>query len=67
MYDNLDHNEELVTKLDAILKHTIKDDWIGHPMKEKRVRNAVKEVLGDDNEALLDSTMEIIKKQNEYK
>lgn len=67
LYDNLDHNEELVTKLDAVLRHAIKDDWICHPMKEKRVRNAVKEVLGDNNEALLDSTMEIIKKQNEYK
>ena len=66
LYDNLENDEALSIKIDTAVRHSKKDDWIGHPMKEKRVRNAVKEELGD-NEELLDEIMEIIKNQNEYK
>lgn len=66
LYDNLENDEALVIKIDTAVRHAIKDDWVGHPMKEKRVRNAVKECISD-NEELVDEIIEILKNQNEYK
>lgn len=65
LYDNLQHDEVLVLKVDAAVRHSIKDNWIGHDKKEKRVKNAVKEALGV-KDSLLEEIMQIIKKQHEY-
>jgi type I restriction enzyme R subunit len=65
LYDNLDHNEELVTRLDAAIRHTKKADWKHNRFKTRDVEHAVREVLGE-YAAKLDEVIELIKNQAEY-
>jgi type I restriction enzyme R subunit len=64
LYDNLGHDEALAHAVDYAVLSGKKDDWRGHKVKEKEVRNAVKRVLHD--EQLTDSVFELVKKQSEY-
>jgi type I restriction enzyme R subunit len=65
LYDNLDKNEELVTRLDTAIRYTKKADWKTNRFKQRDVEHAVKEELG---EYLVDISglMELIKNQPEY-
>ncbi len=65
LYDNLQEDEELVIKIDTIIKENKQDSWVGNLLKERKVKNAIKKVLG--NSEKLDEIMEIIKQQDEYK
>lgn len=65
LYDNLEQDEELVTKIDAALEVSITDNWIGNKMKEKKVRKAIALILDDEEQ--IDAMMNIIKEQDEYK
>lgn len=65
LYDNLEGNADLVMDVDEAIRYNKKDSWNGNLMKERRVRNAVENALGDKKEKI-DEIMEIIKQHNEY-
>ena len=64
LYDNLEHDEEVVSKIDTALEISITDNWIGNKMKEKKVRRAIELILDDAEQ--IDKVMSIIKEQDEY-
>jgi type I restriction enzyme R subunit len=65
LYDNLDRDEDVAVRVDAAVRHTRKDDWRGNRFKEKEVRNAVREGLGEYR-TRADEIFEIVKNQREY-
>ena len=65
LYDNLDNNEELVTRIDKAIRHTKKADWKDNHFKERDVKDAVKEELGEFKISA-DKVMDIVKNQPEY-
>jgi len=71
LFDNLDSNEVLATKVDAAIRYTKKADWVGDRFKEKEVANAVRtEVKGysvNGAEVSVADIMELAKNQREYK
>ena len=64
LYDNLEHDEEVVSKIDTALEISITDNWIGNKMKEKKVRRAIELILDDEKQ--VNKIMSIIKEQDEY-
>ena len=56
--------EVAALRLDAAIRAAKMDDWRGNRFKERKVRNAIKSVLIDDN--LVDQLFEIVKAQHEY-
>ena len=64
LYDNLDKNEVLALQVDREVLLNKEHKWIGHHIKEKKVRNALRRVLND--ESLLNTILEIVKLQPEY-
>ncbi|MDD1753962.1 MAG: hypothetical protein LUQ38_12850 [Methanotrichaceae archaeon] len=64
IYDNLDKNEGLAMQVDETILFTKEHGWIGHPIKEKKVRNALRRVLNE--ESLTIAILEIVKLQDEY-
>ncbi len=74
LYDNLDQNEELVVKIDKAIKANKLADYQGNLIKERKVKNAVRESVhlynvdnGSDVEIDIEQTMSLIKAQAEYK
>lgn len=72
LYDNLNQNEELSLAIDDAIRRTKKDGWRGNKIKEREVKNAIKQHLDSpedcDSEALLltaDRIFEIVK-SHEY-
>lgn len=65
LYDNLEENEELSIVLDKEIKYVKKDNWIGHTMKEREVKNVIKQHIADPKK--VDDILEIVKNQSEYK
>jgi type I restriction enzyme R subunit len=65
LYDNLENNELLALQVDEAVMLSKEHGWIGHHMKEKEVRNALRRVLND--EMLTNANLEIVKLQDEYK
>lgn len=65
LYDNLEENEELSVVLDKEIRYVKKDDWIGHTMKEREVKNVIKSHIEDPKK--VDDIFEIVKNQGEYK
>jgi type I restriction enzyme R subunit len=65
LYDNLNHDEALVLRINTAVLTTKRAQWIGHKQKERQVEIAVKDVVGKDYVGL-DKLMELIKKQYEY-
>ncbi|MEH2375718.1 hypothetical protein [Nostoc sp.] len=73
LYDNLNQNEVLALVIDAAICKTKKDGWRGKTIKEREVKNVIKQHLDSsedcDSEALLrsaDHIFEIVKSQSEY-
>jgi type I restriction enzyme R subunit len=69
LYDNLGKNEGLALALDAEILRTKRDDWRGHPIKEKEVKNAIKGTLktfGIEEADELSRVFELVKKQDDY-
>ncbi len=64
LYDNLDQNEELALAVDKAVITSKRDDWRGHKVKKKEVRNAIKRVLKDRQ--LTDTIFELVRNQNDY-
>jgi type I restriction enzyme, R subunit len=64
LYDNLDRNEVLALEVDREVLLNKEHGWIGNPIKEKKVRIALRKVLND--ESLINTILEIVKLQDEY-
>ena len=50
----------------SAVRHTKPDSWVGNPMKERKVKRAIKAVLPADFDRL-DELMELVKARNEYR
>ncbi len=57
---------ELAIEVDTIVRHTKPDSWVGNPIKERRVRNAIKGTLPTDFDRL-DELFELVKARHEYR
>lgn len=67
LYDTLDRNEELVELVDAAVRHTKKDGWIGNQIKEREVMYAILRAMdGREEEIDMVQLIEVIKSQDEY-
>jgi type I restriction enzyme R subunit len=58
--------EHLAIEIDTIVRHTKPDAWVGSPMKERLVRNAIKKNLPDHFDRL-DELFELVKARHEYR
>jgi len=67
LYDNTGKNEELAIKLDQTIKGSKSDDWLGHKIKERQIKNAIYPLLVDLTEEEINGIFDIIKNQNEYR
>ena len=65
LFDNLNSDEQLAVTLDEEILKTKKDDWRGNKIKEREVRNAIKNVTKLDGDEL-DRIFELVKNQSEY-
>ena len=64
--------EGLAIEVDKVVMETKPDSWVGNPMKEKKVRNAVMHVLGLDykdlhDREIVDRLVELLKVRHEYR
>ena len=62
---NEDVSEEKAIALDKAIRQVKRDDWRGHILKERQIRNAIRSEL-DGNEDLINAIFEIVKHQDEY-
>ncbi len=65
LYDNLDQNEEVAVAVDEAILRVKQDDWRGNKFKKRLVRNAIREVLGND-EVLVATIFELVENQRDY-
>ncbi len=64
LYNNLEHDEKLALRIDGAVKANAPDSWRGNEAKERVVKKALYEVLGDKDE--VERIFLIIKAQGEY-
>ncbi|MFN6539183.1 MAG: type I restriction endonuclease subunit R [Nostoc sp. EkiNYC01] len=64
LYDNLNQDEVLALAIDAAIRKTKKDGWRGNKIKEREVKNVIKQHL--DSPEDLERIFEIVKSQSEY-
>jgi type I restriction enzyme R subunit len=65
LFDNLDSDEVLASKIDMAIRYTKKADWVGDRFKEREVANAIREEsAGYDVD--IDNVLELAKNQLEY-
>ncbi|MCY3019563.1 MAG: HsdR family type I site-specific deoxyribonuclease [Planctomycetota bacterium] len=65
LYDNLGKDEALALAVDGAVRGNRQDDWRSNTVKIKKVKYAIKTVLGDDDKRA-DDVLELVKNQNEY-
>jgi len=65
LYDNLERNEQLAIAVDSAIGGAVQDDWRLHPLKLKRVRQAIADALGD-GDGRIDAILDVVKRQHEY-
>ena len=66
LFDNLNNDEVLATKVDAAIRYTKKADWVGDRFKEREIANAVRTEVKGYNVDVAD-IVELAKNQREYK
>jgi type I restriction enzyme R subunit len=59
-------SEELAVKVDDAVMHSKPYDWIGNPIKEKKVKRALRQALPDGYERL-DELFDLVKARDEYR
>lgn len=60
-------DEHLAIEIDTIVRHTKPDAWVGNPIKERKVKNAIRTNLGGDfDQDKLDELFELVKARHEY-
>ncbi|MBF0301849.1 MAG: restriction endonuclease subunit R, partial [Desulfamplus sp.] len=69
LYDNLDKDETLCLVMDKAVIYGKRDNWAGHPQKEKHLKiQVVKPILEEHSKVeKLNPIFEVIKQQREYK
>lgn len=65
LYDNLGKNEDLALAVHETVYASRQDDWRNNPFKIKRMRNAIKAALKEDEPAT-ERVLELVKNQHEY-
>jgi type I restriction enzyme R subunit len=65
LYDNLNQDAELATRVDEAIRRVKKDDWRGMRAKRIEVRNAIRSILGQDD-GLVDAIYRIAESQRDY-
>ena len=58
---------ELALQVDTAVRTSKPDAWVGNPMKEKVVRNALRVVLEGDLEDQLDEVFDLVRARDEYR
>jgi len=61
----VDAREAKAIALDRSIRRVKKADWRGNRFKEREVRNAIKSVLGEDDD-LVAAILELVKNQRDY-
>ncbi len=61
-----DPREVVAHAIDDAVLGTRMDGWRGHPIKEKRVRRAIRDALGVQGDEHAEEMFEIVKRQREY-
>ena len=64
LYDNLDNDEPLALALDYAIRQTKKDGWRGNRIKEREIKYAIHQQVGD--EAEVERIFELVSNQREY-
>ncbi len=64
LYDNSGQDENLALKIDECIRGHKKADWVGHSVKERSLKNALKKIIGD--EVLLENIFNLAKHIDEY-
>ncbi|MEA3309915.1 MAG: restriction endonuclease subunit R, partial [Chloroflexota bacterium] len=64
LYDNLDKDESLALALDDAIRQTKKDGWRGNRIKEREIKYAIHQQVGD--EAEVERIFELVSSQREY-
>lgn len=60
-------DDHLAIEIDTVVRHTKPDAWVGNPIKERKVKNAIRSNLGDGfDEAKLNELFELVKARREY-
>jgi type I restriction enzyme R subunit len=67
VYDNLGKDETLAILIDTTIMTSKQDSWIGHHMREKAVKIALKQVLTGMPDEEFGAFMELIKNQPQYR
>jgi type I restriction enzyme R subunit len=65
LFDNLNQDEALALAVDGAVRHSRQDDWRSNPFKVKKVKMAIRAVLGNDD-ALAEHVLQLVKNQHEY-
>ncbi|MFD7699143.1 type I restriction endonuclease subunit R [Streptomyces caelestis] len=58
-------DERLAVEVDTTVLHSKPHAWVGNPLRERKVRNALKRALPDDFDRL-DELLELVKARHEY-
>jgi type I restriction enzyme, R subunit len=65
LYDNLGKDEAVALAVDQAVRTSRQDDWRTNPFKVKKVKNAIRVPLKND-EALTEKILELVRHQYEY-
>jgi len=65
LYDNLRKDEALALCIDAAVRSTKKEGWIGNRFKEREIERAIRIAIGENNLNVTD-ILELVKNQDEY-
>lgn len=65
LFDNLNRDESLAVAVDEAIRTVKKDGWRGNRFKEREVRNAIANALGDTAEPV-DDIFKLAKNQRDY-
>ena len=65
LYDNLGKDEALTLRIDAAVRNTKKEGWVGNRFKEREVARVIREVAAGYN-INVDNVLELVKNQREY-
>jgi type I restriction enzyme R subunit len=59
-------HDELAIAIDTVVRYNKPDAWVGNPMKERKVKKAIRTALPDDFDKL-DDLFELVKARDEYR
>jgi type I restriction enzyme R subunit len=68
LYDNLNQNETLALAIDGAIRDSKRDGWRGNKIKERQVKNAIKNVMQKylNSPEELEEIFAMVKNQSEY-